>query len=517
MSYIRYCCKQMDLADTASCSPHRSIVVYLSHVRLLQVEHQSCRTRTTFDEFALPAAHGCEDSLTEKEANRGAASPPAMAGATEVGVVLATRVGLILGGLAIQSVLAYALLPEGRGAYAVCVMFGALFGALFTPGADRGIQYYLMAKRISVSEGMWVSLIICLIGTAIAIATAVPLILSDISFFRKADRLSFFLALPLIPLTAFSTSLQLQLAGLRRFARLALFSVLQITTNTLTLTTFVLVMNLGVEGALISGAVAHGIMIAAMLVDLGRAYGLTLVIPSHELLRRIVRYGLEYHIARIGQIVDVQIGVLFLGMIAGRAEIGLFAVASALMTRMFIISDAVSAAVLPRVATEERGRPELVAFCGRATTWLTGITLAILCSTSIPLTRVLLSNAFLPAATLMWIMAPGVLVYSGTNVLMSYFRGVNRPKICSLVVWAGMIGNLATVLLLYPQIGVAAAAWGMTVGRLCRSAILVPAFVRVANLSPMLVWVPQRYDSTRLWRLVRRMISRAHPAPSRRW
>ena len=289
------------------------------------------RGRLSTNSLYPPAAHGCEDSLTEKEANRAAALPPAMAGATEVGVVLATRVGLILGGLAIQSVLAYTLLPEGRGAYAVCVMFGALFGALFTPGADRGIQYYLMAKRISVSEGMWVSLIICLIGTAIAIATAVPLILSDISFFRKADRSSFFLALPLIPLTAFSTSLQLQLAGLRRFARLALFSVLQITTNTLTLTTFVLVTNLGVEGAMISGAVAHGIMIAAMLVDLGRAYGLTLVIPSHELLRRIVRYGLEYHIARIGQIVDVQIGVLFLGMIAGRAEIGLFAVASALL------------------------------------------------------------------------------------------------------------------------------------------------------------------------------------------
>ena len=355
----------------------------------------------------------------------------AMTGAKEVGVVLVTKVGLILGGLAVQSLLAYTLLPEGRGAYAVCVMFGSLFGALFSPGADRGIQYYLMSKRISVSEGVWVALFICLIGSAIAVAIAVPLIFSHISFFQKADKSAFFLSLPLIPVTAFSTSVQLQLAGLRRFARLALFSILQTATNLLMLVVFVWGLHLRVEGALLAASVSHGVMIVLMINDLCRAYGLTAVIPPLTVLRRIVRYGLEYHIARMGQVVDLQIGTLFLSMVAGRAEIGIFAVASALLTRVFIISDAVSSVVLPRVALEHGGRPELVAFCGRVTSWLTGVVLVVLCAISEPLTRLVLSEAFLPAASLIWIMAPGVFVYSGTSVLMAYFRGVNRPG-CAL-------------------------------------------------------------------------------------
>ena len=354
-----------------------------------------------------------EDKLAQKPTMKKAALVPNMTGTEEVGVVLVTRLGLIIGGLAIQSLLAYTLLPEGRGAYAVCVIFGGLFGALFTPGADRGIQYYLMAKRISISEGVWVALIICSVGSAIASAIAIPLISSDITFFQKADRSSFHLSLPLIPLTAFSTSLQLQLAGLRRFARLALFSILQTTTNVLMLVTLVLGLSLRVEGALVASAVGHGVMIIAMLGYLQRAYGLKTVIPSHRMLRRIVRYGLEYHLARIGQVVDVQIGALFLGMVAGRADIGMFTVAAVLLTRVSIISEAVSSAVLPRVAAEAGGRPALVGFCGRVTSWLTGAALGILCAISVPLTSVLLSEAFLPAVRLMWIMAPGILVYSG--------------------------------------------------------------------------------------------------------
>ncbi len=437
-----------------------------------------------------------------------------MTGPAEIGVVLVTRLGIILGGLAVQSLLAYTLLPEGRGAYAVCVMFGSLFGALFTPGADRGIQYYLMAKRISVSEGVWVALIICLVGSAIAAAIAVPLIFSHISFFQKADRSSFFLSLPLIPLTAFSTSMQLQLAGLRRFSRLALFSILQTATNLVMLVVLVWGLHLRVEGALIASSVSHGVMIVAMINDLRRAYGFTAVAPSPTVLRRIVRYGLEYHIARMGQVVDVQIGVLFLSMVAGRAEIGIFSVASALLTRVFIISDAVSSVVLPRVAAEERGRPELVAFCGRVTSWLTGVVLVVLCAISVPFTKLVLSEAFLPAASLIWIMAPGVLAYSGTNILMAYFRGVNRPRVCSWVVWTGMIVNLSTVTMLYPIVGVAAAAWGITAGRVCRSAVLMLAFVRAVHASPTCVWLPRRGDTSQVLALGRKLINGARRVPS---
>ena len=439
---------------------------------------------------------------------------PRTTGIEEVGLVLGTRIALIFGGLAIQSLLAYRLLPEGRGAYAICVMFGALFGVLFSPGIDRGVQYYLMAKKLNVSESVWSALVMCLIGSVIATAVAVPLILSDIPFFQKADRPSFFLSLPLIPLTALSTSIRLQLAGLRQFARLALFSVFQTVTNVLILTTLIVGLHLQVDGALAAAAISHALMIILMFRYLHRTYGIRVGLPSHMMFRRVVRYGLKYHFARIGQLVDVQIGTLFLGMVAGRAEIGLFTLASAVLTRMWILSEATASAVLPRVAADGDGRPALVSFCARTTSWTTGIALACLCAISVPLTRTLFSEAFLPAVPLMWIMAPGVLVYSGTSILMSYFRGINRPAVCSWSVWVGLLSNLITVALLYSKFGLVAAACGMVVGRVFRSIVVVLAFVKVAHVRPMCIWFPQSGDAKRIWNLGRTALGRAIPGLS---
>ena len=431
---------------------------------------------------------------------------PATTGGQDVAVVLATQAGLIIAGLAMQSVLAYTLLPEGRGSYAVCVMFGGLFGGLFSPGADRGAQYFVMKRRMSVSEGVAVALTICLIGAVLAVAVALPLIWSDLAFFQKADRASFLMALPLIPLTSFSTSMQLQLAGLRRFARLAFCSLFQTITNVALLLALVGVLGLGVRGALVAAGSGSLVMITLIVLDLRRDFGLKLAMPSGSACRRVIRYGVQYYVARVGQLVDVQIGGLFLAVVAGRAEIGLFAVASAFLQRVFIISNSVSSALLPRVAGDEGGRPGLVACCGRITAGATGVALAGLVALSVPMTRLLLSEAFLPAVRLIRIMAPGVLVYSGANVLMAYFRGVNRPGVCSWVVWAGLSANLGTVALLYPHVGVAAAAWGMTVGWVCRSAMLGIVYSGATGMNAIATWLPRRDDAKLLWDAARTAI-----------
>ena len=428
-------------------------------------------------------------------------------GVEDVVVSMATRVGILLSGVAIQSLLAYALLPAGRGEFAVCILFATLVGVLFTPGADAGTQYFVMIKRINVSQGVVVSLAICLCGAAAAAAMAIPLINSNVAFFQKAEPTSFYVALVLIPLAAFSNAVQHQLAGLRRFKVLALCSLIQTVANGLALVCLVVVLKRGVDGALFAACVGNLTMILACLRDLRRNADLTAETPARSTLVMVLRYGLKYYIARIGWGIDIRVGILLLSMLAGRAEIGLFAVASGLMMRLVMISNAVFAPLLPRTAKDDEGRPDLVAFCARITTWITGAALILLLAFHVPLVRIMLSAEFLPAAPLIRIIAPGILVFAGGNILTAYFRGVGRPDICSWAVALGLCLNLVMVPFLYPKVGVEAAAWAMTAGLFGRSALLSIAYSRMTRANPTINWLPQRGDIPRVVGLVRSEIT----------
>ena len=423
---------------------------------------------------------------------------PQTTGVEDVAVSMVKRVGMLVSSIAIQSLLAYALLPAGRGAYAVCILFAAWLGILLTPGADAGVQYFVVSKRVSVSEGVAVSLVICLIGTGIATALAIPLIHSGIPFFRKAEPGSFYLALVLVPLSTASNALQHQLAGLGRFARLALFTLMQTTANGVAAAVLVLGLRLGVNGALLAICVADLFIIILCLLDLRRTFGLVWQTPSRSAFGLVLRYGVKYHAARIGGNVDARIGVLLLGVLAARPEVGLFAVASGLMMRFIMISQAVASPLLPRTARGDAGRPELVAFCARTTIWVTAAALAPLVVFAVPVVRILLSADFLPIVPLLRIIAPGILLFAGANVLTSYFRVVNRPDLCSWAAAIGLAANALIVPLLYPSLGIYAAAWGMTAGLVLRSVLLSIFYYQATSTPASRTWIPQRADLARI-------------------
>jgi O-antigen/teichoic acid export membrane protein len=229
----------------------------------------------------------------------------------------------------------------------------------------------------------------------------------------------------------------------------------------------------------------------------------------------VLSYGRRYYLARIGTVVDRQVGGLFLAMIATQSEIGLFVAASALIQRTGMVSDSIESSLLPRVASDPLGRPDLVSRCVRLSGLLTSLVLLALAVASVPLVRVLLSSAFLPAVQLIWIMTPGMLLYGASGILMAYFRGRNRPEVCSRVVWAGLAANVAALLVLYPRIGLPAAAWAMSIGLACRSLILVVAFRRASGWSLRATWSPKRGDLGLLRDSGRQLFGRFFPSPDR--
>ena len=63
---------------------------------------------------------------------------PRTTGGRDAATVFAAQSGRVVFGIAIQSLLAWMLLPEGRGSFALCAAFAGFLSVLFTPGAREG-------------------------------------------------------------------------------------------------------------------------------------------------------------------------------------------------------------------------------------------------------------------------------------------------------------------------------------------------------------------------------------------
>ena len=443
--------------------------------------------------------------MTQEEPNQ--PPGPRTTGGRDAAIVFATQIGVAVFGLAIQSLLAYALLPEGRGSFAVCAGFAAVLAVVFSPGAQQGAQYFVMTKQATVSEGVNVALAICLVAGALGFALTVPFLHSDIGFFRKAETSAFYLALALVPVMAFSGSMMYQLAGLRRFGQLAVCSLVHVGVDILTLLGLAWVDRITVDGAVAAAIGGHSCKVVLCAWYLRRHHGLVPTNPLRAPFARVVGYGLRFHPAGIGGVLETTAGVLVLGLFASAAEIGLFATASALMFGLRMISDAVGNALLPRIAGS--GRPELTTLCLRVV-WCGTLaaTLAMLLI-STPLVRILFSDAFLPAVPLLWVTAPGVLAYACAGILGTYFKGIGRPGIFSWAVSLGLAVYLIAIPTLYPALGVSAAAWGLSLGMICRLVVLAVAFARATRMRWLSIWLPRLADAAAFWRTFRASFGRA--------
>ena len=416
-------------------------------------------------------------------------------------MLFSARASVLSFGLLIQSLLAYFLLPEGRGSYAICVTFAVLAGVIVTPGIDKGVTYNVVTRRMSVSRGVAVALAIIAAGTAVAAAAAIPLINSGVGFFAAADPASFYLALALMPITTAATAVEQLLVGLRGFGSLAGFWMLRAVVNLLALLILVAAMDMGVNGAIAAFAVGQAFMAAACVLRLRRGYGLTGSAPSRAGFSLALNYGWRFHYARIAMAAEARIGVLMLGVIASTGEVGLFDLALALMLQFGVIASMVGSVLFPRVTEDARSRPELVALCIRlvfvATTGAMAVFL-ILAAAS-PLVPFFFTQRFLPVADLLVWLAPGGIAHACSAILATYLMGSNRPGALSGIIWAGIGVNAVVLFTVYPVAGLQGAAWALSAGFIARTLLMSVFFHRASGASVAATWLPKRSDFVYVW------------------
>lgn len=425
-------------------------------------------------------------------------------GLRDTAITFASQGAGLLLGLATQSALAWWLGTEGRGSYAACIVYITILNVLFVVGFDVAIEVFVASRRFTVSEGISYTMVCGGLSSVVAVTAGVIALQAPFPLFEKATAGQFLLAIVSLPLGMMAAILTRFPVAMGRFGIAAVVNVGQVVLQLGLTLVLVLGAGWGVEGAIGAGLITNALVLLAVPTILRAGDGWRWVRPTATRLRETWAFGLRYYVGKISNLATVEFGTVIVSMFVGREEIGLFALASTVCARAEFIPNVLSTVILPRVASDGAGRPDLVAQCARVTAVTCGALLGFLACFADPLVRVLFSPAFLPAVPLIQIIAAGTLLRCASKVVVPHLISRNRPGMASVAVFTGMIVNIGVMLAGLSRWGLTAAAAGVALSHLVSSVILLAAFRTTSGMPHRRFWAFERQDWDPLIRAVRR-------------
>jgi O-antigen/teichoic acid export membrane protein len=402
---------------------------------------------------------------------------------------------LILGcTIGAQSCLARMLHAEGRGSYAVAVLFGTMLNLIFLVGTDVAGRYFVANRRFTVSEGVAHILACGLIGCAAAVGAGLVLMQLPLAFLEKATPLCFYLALATIPVSVLSVASLTMLATLRDFGWYAGIGIASAVSYLVLNVLFLWVFQWDVAGGMLAIIVNGALTVAVGMAVLRRMHGLVAAWPTWKGIREMFGYGIRYYAGGMSNQVNFQIGTMILAFFATKEEIGMFSLAAVMTMQIMTVTNSLGEVVMPRVAGDAQGRPELVAQVSRMVSLVCGPLLLGLAVLATPVTLILFGSEYLPMVPIIQILCVGFFLRSACKMIEYYFLMTNHPGVSSTATALGIAANLGLLWLLMPWIGLEGAAAAMVGSFVVSGIILMIAFRRYSGMRPLEVWRYRRTD-----------------------
>jgi O-antigen/teichoic acid export membrane protein len=176
-----------------------------------------------------------------------------------------------------------------------------------------------------------------------------------------------------------------------------------------------------------------------------------------ELFKRMVRYGIKFHVATVAGLLIIRADLLIVNHFRGAGEAGVYAVASQVGMMLMLLPSVISALLFPRIASEQDARGE---FAMRATRH-TAFVMLVICSIAVPAgfaLPLIYGAPFTDLPMQLVILLPGIYLISIESVLVQHFSSLGLP-VAIPIFWLVTLGvNVALNLTFVPTFGARAAA-----------------------------------------------------------
>lgn len=375
---------------------------------------------------------------------------------SRVALTVGSRFALTALSLVSSVITARALGEAGRGDYFFIITLSATIVQFTNFGLPMSAMYYVAAdaKAVSglVANAFWVSLVgaggagVALAVTAHALGTLQD---TPVSYLL--------LAAALAPPSLFFMIVANVLAGMQRFVA---FNVIEAGSRALAVASIVAA---GLAGAGVAGFVGAAIAAwtaSAAVTGWAALRGSQVQLRFDRPLFMLgLRYATKAYLVALLSFLVLRANIFLLRRDFGPNELGLYSIAAQLSDVLAIVPQAVAIVLFPKLVREASSRWDATVRASLMTGGLMIVACGFTAVVAEPAIRILYGTEFLPAATVLRIMLPGVACLGIANVLSQYLGAEGLPRIM-IAIWCGaaIIVGAASVALVPRHAGAGAAA-----------------------------------------------------------
>src|SRR5690349_4335479 len=209
-------------------------------------------------------------------------------------------------------------------------------------------------------------------------------------------------------------------------------------------------------------SIAVCLVITGLLIATGKKLLDTNWRADAALLRRMITYGLKFHISVLAGAIIFRADLLVVNHFRGPAEAGVYSVATQFSLLLMLLPSVIATLLFPRVTAEQDARGETTSLVTRHT----ALIMLVCCLATVPVSFLLplvYGRAFSDATTLLLILLPGVYLVGLESVLVQHFNALGLPRRIPVYWLITLLINLVLVFGLVPRLGARGAAIASTI------------------------------------------------------
>jgi O-antigen/teichoic acid export membrane protein len=384
---------------------------------------------------------------------------------SDVAWTLATRVLMIVNSVVAGIIVAHWLGAKGVGELAVINVAVTTIVQLGSFGLPSANTYFIAQDRAHFRAATINSLLF-----AVVIGSVLALLLSIVASLRPAwfglvspDLIRIAaVQIPFHLLTLIGLNILLAVGKIREFNLLDLIAQSFVLINALVT---LIALNLGLDALVklnTATSILVSVVITALLLIAGKTLGQANWRTDAALLRRMIGYGLKFHISVLVGAIIFRADLLVVNHFRGADEAGVYSVATQFSLLLMLLPGVIATLLFPRVTSEQDASGE--------TTWVvtrhTAFIMLICCLAAVPGSFLLpwvYGAAFANATWLLLILLPGVFLIGLESVLVQHFNALGLPRIIPVYWVVTLMVNLILVFALVPRFGAFGAAIASTI------------------------------------------------------